>query len=243
LTPDAFRHLPGLFDRITPAEHSELRVTPKVLALWDERARGLGRPADWRLSEQAIEASRRAVLQQWERADDLWIYAYGSLMWDPGFHFAEVRRADLDGYQRRFAFKATVGRGSPEHPGLMLTLVRDPGCCAGLVFRIAAEVADAESAILWRREMIRGSYAPLMLPVATPQGVVTAVVFDSNQLHPDYVGELALADTACIIANASGPIGSNRDYLQQMASQLMALQIADPYIDQLLEQVHTIGST
>lgn len=67
----------------------------------------------------------RSVLLDLISTQDLWIYPYGSLMWDPGFHFAEVRRADLNGYQRRFTFKATVGRGSPEHPCLMLSLVRD----------------------------------------------------------------------------------------------------------------------
>jgi cation transport protein ChaC len=77
-------------------------------------------------------------------------------MWDPGFHFAEVRLADIEGFQRRFTYKITIGRGTPEHPALMVALEQRPGRCRGLAFRIAADMVDAESEILWRREMLRG---------------------------------------------------------------------------------------
>ena len=136
MNPDAFRHLPALRERITPAQASELRVTPELLAAWDERARQLGRPADWRLSDQELDASHRAMLGGLGDGMDLWIYSYGSLMWDPGFHFDEVRLADLQGHRRRFLFRTTLGRGSPEQPGLMLSLEPGPGLCRGLVFRI-----------------------------------------------------------------------------------------------------------
>ena len=122
MSPEAFAHLPHLREKMVAPGESRLRVTPEILALWDERARKVGRPADWRLPDSEREAARRAVLGQLDPARDLWIYAYGSLMWDPGFHFAEVRLARLTGYARRFSYRTLIGRGSPEHPGLMLTL-------------------------------------------------------------------------------------------------------------------------
>ncbi len=159
-------------------------------------------------------------------------------MWDPGLHFAEVRLAKLAGYQRRFTFMSRLGRGSTEHPALMLSLERDQACCCqGLVFRIAADLVDSESAILWRREMIRGTYCPLLLPVDTPQGGVTALVFTSNPSHADYVGELPIDETAAMIARACGVIGSNRQYLEFLAAQLQALSIRDDYIERLSNQV------
>lgn len=238
---DPFAHLPKLRDRIRPAAQSELRFTPDVLAVWDERARKMGRPASWRLSDREIEASRDAVLGRLDISAGLWIYGYGSLMWDPGFHFSEVRLADLTGHQRRFNFRTTIARGTEELPALMLSLEAGPGCCQGLAFHVAAGSADSESAILWRREMIRGGYSPAMLPVNTPQGQISALVFANNATHPDYAGNLSLADAAAIIARASGLLGTNRDYLEMVARQLDTLDIQDAYVAQLLQLVREIG--
>ena len=237
---DPFTHLPQLRGRLTPAHESALRVTPDVLAVWDQRAREQGRPADWRLADAQREDTRRAVLANHGQPQDLWVFGYGSLMWDPGFHFAEVRQADLPGYQRRFSYRITGGCGTPERPALMLALERLAGCCSGLVFRIPAEAVEAESQILWRREMIRGGYCPTLLPMATPQGSVTALVFAANTAHPEYAGELPLDETAAVIACASGFIGSNRGYLAQVAAQLDMLGIADAYIHQLHHRVQSL---
>lgn len=240
MSNDAFIHLPHLRGRLTPAEESELRVTPERMALWDQRALELGRPPNWRTPDQELEASRLALLGRFESGEDLWIYSYGSLMWDPGFHFAEVRLAELAGYQRRFSYRATMGRGSPEKPGLMLTLEECAGNCAGLVYRIACDVAPNESAVVWRREMLRGGYCPRMLGVSTPQGEVTALVFTANTSHVDHVGELPLDETAAMIASGSGILGTSRQYLDQMKLQLESLGIVDPYVCRLAERVQGI---
>ncbi len=233
MTADAFIHLPELRNRVTHPEKSRLRLTPEMFAMWEQRIRAAGWPEGWRLSDEVIEASRLAVLGDHKAEDDLWIYSYGSLMWDPGFHFAEVRLADVEGYQRRFTLKINLGRGSQDHPALMLSLEPQQGRCHGLAFRIAASSVHAETAILWRREMLRGGYAPAMVPMATPQGPITALAFVSNSSHPSYVGELPLDETAAMIASGKGILGTNREYLVQLATQLDALGIDDPYVAQL----------
>ena len=243
LKSDAFTHLPHLRGRVTPAEHSDLRVTPEVLAVWDERAQRLGRGPDWRLSNHALEASRHALLGDRDPAEDLWIYSYGSLMWDPGFHFAEVRLAEVAGYRRRFSYRSTIGRGSAEHPALVLSLEPGSGSCRGLAFRIEGAIAQHESAMVWRREMIRGGYRPTFLPVSTPQGEVTALAFASNDAHADHVGELPVDETAAMIARASGTLGTNRHYLEQVAAQLERLGIEDGYLQQLAGRVRALLST
>ena len=238
---DAFRHLPTLRHPVKPAEQSELRFTPQVLAMWDDRARAQGRPADWRWSDEQIEASRRATLDGLDLHQGLWVFGYGSLMWDPGVHFAEIRLATLGGQRRRFNFRTALARGTVEQPALMLSLEPGPGDCRGLAIHLAAELAEAELTLLWRREMIRGAYRPQMLPVATPQGDIAALVFTSNPRHPEYVGELPIDDTAAIIARACGVMGSNRAYLEQMAHQLQMLGIHDDYVVQLLRRVQALG--
>ncbi len=97
------------------------------------------------------------------------------------------------------------------------------------------------SAILWRREMLRGGYRPVMLPMATPQGEITALVFAANPSHPEYAGELPLAETAAVITSACGPLGTNRHYLEQLAAQLAALEIEDAYVEEVLGQVQACG--
>lgn len=240
MTFDAFMHLPALRGKLKPAEQSGLRTTLELLAQWDERARSRGLPANWRLSNEELESTRQALLGQHIAGADLWIYGYGSLLWDPGFHFAEVRLAELQGYRRRFCYRSTLGRGSRDQPALMLALEPGSGCCTGLAFRIAREVADVESAMLWRREMLRGGYRPALLPVGTPQGGVTALVMTANLTHADYLGELTLDDTVAMIASAAGVLGSNREYLEQLAGQLALLGIHDPYVDQLLQRVRAL---
>jgi len=95
----------------------------------------------------------------------------------------------------------------------------------------------AESAILWRREMLRGGYSPAMIPMVTPQGPISALAFVSNPVHPSYVGELPLEDTVGLIASGKGILGTNREYLVQLATQLDALGIDDPYVAQLYARV------
>jgi cation transport protein ChaC len=162
-------------------------------------------------------------------------------MWDPGLYFAEVRLGDAEGFQRRFTNKITIGRGSPDRPALMLSLQRRSGCCRGLAFRIAAGLAEQESTILWRREMLWGGYSPLLVPVSTPQGAITALVFAGNTSHSSYIEELPLSETANLIASGSGVMGTNREYLEQLADQLKALEIEDQYVQKLAERVRSIS--
>jgi cation transport protein ChaC len=239
LIQDAYCHLPHLRERIAPPEDSALRVTPQMLQVWDQRALDQGRGADWRWSDEQLEATRVALLGA-QREQDLWVFGYGSLMWDPGFHFAEVRLAELPLHRRRFSCSTVLGRGSPECPGLMLTLEPGQGGCSGLAFRIDAAVAAHESGMLWRREMIRGIYQPRLLPVRTPQGEVTALVFAANPAHADHVGELPLDDAAARIARAEGVLGTNRQYLEQLLWQMEHLGLEDGYLQQLWTEVQRL---
>lgn len=237
---DPFLHLPHLRGRVREPAESTLRVTPEVLAQWDERARSMGQPSDWRLADDHRERLRRDLLRTLPAGEDLWIFGYGSLMWDPGFHFAEVRLGALEGFRRRFAYRIRGGRGTPEQPALMLSLEPGEGTCHGLAFRVEAHAVEHESACIWRREMVRGGYRPTLVHVATPQGAVQAVVFAANLEHPEHVGELPMDETVATIARAAGPLGTNRDYLECLAAQLECLGIDDDYVAALRDAVRAL---
>ena len=90
--------------------------------------------------------------------------------------------------------------------------------------------------------MLLGGYRPLLLPTSTPQGTISALAFAANTAHSSYAAELPLDETAKLIAGGCGVMGTNREYLEELAGQLKALEIEDPYVQQLLERVRDVGS-
>jgi cation transport protein ChaC len=82
-----------------------------------------------------------------------------------------------------------------------------------------------------------------MVPMLTPQGPIEALAFVSNPSHPSYVGELPLGETAAMIASGKGILGTNREYLVQLAMQLDALGIEDPYVAQLYARIGDSSSS
>ncbi|MDR3451264.1 MAG: gamma-glutamylcyclotransferase [Rhodoferax sp.] len=237
----AFRHVPQLQGKVVPPDQSELRATRELVATWDARARANGLGPHWRLSEHELDASRRIVLGDCRAGEDIWVFGYGSLLWDPGFHFEEVRLAEIQGYRRRFCIRLEIGRGSPEWPALMLGLERSAGHCQGVAFRIAGACADGESAIVWRREMLQGHYRPFRSKVTTPQGPINALVFAANTAHAQYVGELPIEQTAAIIATGTGHLGTNRQYLENLVAHFKEFKIEEEYLTELLMQVEVYG--
>ncbi|MDF2781230.1 MAG: ChaC family protein, partial [Geminicoccaceae bacterium] len=116
------------------------------------------------LSEAELAASRRATLAGVDLSAGAWLFGYGSLIWNPAFHFTLRRTGRIFGWHRRFCLWTHLGRGCPERPGLVLGLERG-GSCRGVVFHIAPEVVEEELEIVWRREMISGAYVPRWVEV------------------------------------------------------------------------------
>jgi cation transport protein ChaC len=233
---DPFVHLPQLRGKIENPHISDLRVTPEKLREWDRLAEAQGAPADWRLSDEEREDRRRNALAGWDRGEDLWVFAFGSLMWDPGIHFEELRLARADRCRRSFCLRTDMARGSPEANALFLALDHG-GSCDGLALRIAASHLEEETVMLWRREMITGSYAPTFIDLSTPQGDLHAVTFMANHDSEQYEPRLNRDQQASLIAAAQGPLGRNSDYLFDAAEHLRILGLRDAYVFDLEERV------
>lgn len=164
--------------------------------------------------------------------DHIWVFAYGSLIWNPLFPVAEQRIARIYGYHRSFCLWSRVGRGTRENPGLVLGL-DDGGTCTGLVLRIDAAHAQDELALLWRREMVTGAYAPTWVRARTPAGAVNAIAFVIDQRSHAYAGRLPEAAIASNIREAAGLIGPCSEYLQKTAAGLAAHGIDDTCVTRL----------
>ncbi len=188
------------------------------------------------MSDEAREASRQNILRNHIEGHDLWIFGYGSLMWNPAIHVVESRPALLEGFSRRFAMRLVFGRAMPDRPGLMMCLVRG-GTCHGIAHRIAADCVESESRILWMREMLSGAYTPTWIDLDFGQSVARGVTFVINEAHPRYLPDLDPTEQAERIAAAAGPLGTNRDYLFRTAEALAAHGLGDPYIDDMTARV------
>jgi len=172
---------------------------------------------------------------------DVWFFAYGSLMWDPGFQPAEVRPALLRGWHRRFCVASVLYRGTPEQPGLSLGLDRG-GSCRGLALRIAEAERDRILAYLAGREMPEEIYSSRFVRLVTEGGAVDSYTLVVNRDHALYVPPIALPAMAARIARSSGSRGANRDYLDQTVRHLDALGITDGLLHRLLDRVDKIAS-
>jgi cation transport protein ChaC len=191
------------------------------------------------ISPLPVDPMPAAITALRDAPEPVWIFAYGSLMWNPGMPFAERRRALLHGYHRSFCLYSRDYRGTPERPGLVLGLDRG-GSCHGIVYRLPPESQGSALDLVWAREMAGDVYRMRRVDVATPQGPVSAYAFAVNRACSDYAGRLSLDEAARIIAHAAGGRGTGRDYLANTVRHLEELGIADGPLHRLDKRVRAL---
>ncbi len=165
-------------------------------------------------------------------AGDFWVFAYGSLMWDPGFPYLEVLPATVRGWHRAFCVWSQHYRGTREAPGLVLGL-QPGGACRGRAFRVAAAQREPVVDYLYRRELVNGIYEPRLLNAKLNDAPGRVLAFTVNPDHPEYAGRKTLDEVAAIIAVAKGKRGPNRDYLANTVKHLDELGLGDGPLHEL----------
>lgn len=239
--PDPFQYHPELRDKISDPEASFFRTFNAT-----EFARD--RPeftsfAKWIHSDEVRECLRAEFFSEKfliRRADqDIWVFAYGSLMWDPAFLFSEVRRAYLPGYARQFILLDKLGgRGSETTPGLMAALDYGVGC-NGLLFRIPAPLVERESQILWQRELAGPAYLPAVVDAQVGDRTVPAITFVADHSAPIIRSDLTLEEKSRFICTGKGFLGTSLEYLTNIATQFKALNIDDDEVNTLMEHTRS----
>jgi glutathione-specific gamma-glutamylcyclotransferase len=173
--------------------------------------------------------------------EPLWVFGYGSLIWDPGFPIAERRIARATGWHRSFCMRSIHFRGTATDPGLVLALDRAEGAtCTGVALRVAPGEEAATLFALRERELVSSAYLEMTLSVETEAGPLDALTYVIDPDHAQYCGGLDREVQARIIARASGGRGANRDYLWATAAHLADLGIADPELEWLAARVRAI---
>jgi len=174
--------------------------------------------------------------------EDLWVFAYGSLMWRPGFAFLERLPARLVGAHRALCVLSHVHRGTPERPGLVLGLDLG-GACRGIAYRTCRTERPATLAYLRSREQVTMVYRECMRPVTltvSPARQVRAVCYMVDRSHPQYAGRLDLATQLHYVRQGHGQSGANRDYLLATVKELETLGYRDRSLHLLAERLHGI---
>ncbi len=187
-------------------------------------------------------ASEPEIAHYLARASDLWVFAYGSLMWDPGFAYCAAEPALLRGYHRSFCVYSHRYRGTPERPGLVLGLDRG-GSCKGVAYRVPAVDVEPALSYLWQREMENRTYRLKELPVRLKTGGAKALAFVVDRDHPSYSGRLGLAETARLIHQGVGGRGPCRQYLENTVRELERLGMIDGPLHRLERQVKALAAS
>ncbi len=227
---------------MTESASSEWRVRITREALRDGTLLALARaampPGTLVLSDAEIEADLDRTLARHPHGADVWLFGYGSLMWNPAIHFVERRAGVVRGWHRRYCLWLHGGRGSPDNPGLMLALERG-GSCGGVLFRISAAEARSELLLAWRRELFTGAYHSRWVTARTADGPVQAVTFVANRAHLRYAGRLDEASVAMRLASAAGSLGSCVQYLAATLDTLHSMGLRDRSLERLQRLVAT----
>ena len=168
-------------------------------------------------------------------AGDLWVFGYGSLMWRPGFPFAERRHAHLHGYHRSLCVFSHVHRGTRDNPGLVLGLDRG-GRCHGVAFRVESREIEATVHYLREREQATAVYLERRLPVRLDDGrAVTALAYVADRKHEQYAGRLSFENVLSLVRQGEGVSGRNPDYVRSTHEHLLGMGLNDPLLRRITE--------
>ena len=185
------------------------------------------------LSRADRDRSRQLLLEGIGPGEDAWVFAIGSLIWNPAFQFVEKRVGRVYGYHRSFCVRSHVVRGTARKPGLIVGLDCG-GSCWGIVYRIDAKNIESETSVIWDREMATKSYIPRWLKVRTETGTIMAIGFVADRAYEHFANQHSLDETARIVATASGNLGSCLDYLRSILENLNKCGITDEPLQRLL---------
>lgn len=188
-------------------------------------------------SPEQRSASLARTLAERPDTGPIWLFGYGSLIWNPAFEYEEAASAILNGWHRDFCLHLTAGRGTACHPGRMLGLTAG-GETSGLAFRLPEKGLEDELTLVWKREMITGCYIPSWCPLQLDDGrEINALVFIMDAKHPLYDGDCRAEKIAPLIATATGPLGSNAQYLFSLEQALHERGMRDEGVSQLARKV------
>ena len=176
----------------------------------------------------------------------VWIFGYGSLIWNPGFSFEESQIGYIRGWARRFYQGSTDHRGIPGAPGRVATLFADAtATCWGVAYQVTGDSLEAIFSYLDYRE--KGGFSrhhidfyPRTNRTTQPQPISDAYVYVAQDDNPNYIGPAPIPEMAQQIFSSTGLSGSNQEYLTRLAESLRIMGVKDKHVFELEQQVRAL---
>ena len=186
-------------------------------------------------SDEQLKDNLEKTLKQNNYSKEIWVFAYGALMWAPCFEPEVTLSSTLKGWARKPCLWTLTARGSKQNPGIVFALDKaQRNYCHGLIFRISQSRLETDLLNLWRREMSIGLYKPTWLPVEAGTKKIMALCFVVNRNHKLFIKCVSKHDLIYAIANARGEYGTCLDYYQKTLDSLNKLGLEDNYIHKLV---------
>lgn len=166
----------------------------------------------------------------------LYVFAYGSLLWRPGFRYEAVAPARVHGFHRALRVWSVHHRGTEDRPGLVLGLDAG-GSCLGSVFRVHPQDKRATADYLWEREMVTDVYRPRLVRAYTADAAALALTFVLDRAHYQYAGTLPPHEAARHVRHAHGYSGPNPEYVRETRAHLRELGVLDRSLDAVVRHL------
>lgn len=196
-----------------------------------------------------------------------WVFGYGSLLWNPGFPYTARKAALLRGYHRAYKIYSTRNRGTPERPGMVVSLAPG-GQCTGMAYRIEPGRLEESLTYLDQREGVGRAHNRVVVPVhllgdrplgSRPPGNGAQNKDRLDPLHAfeagpslnvwtylpiisytNYITGVPLSRKAELIAHGAGKTGSAYDYLRLMLEELEHMGVREPDLQRLLAEARRL---
>jgi cation transport protein ChaC len=217
---------------------SSLHLTPELVARTLRVVEPEGPEPNWTpISSQQLEDLVSRVEEE-AGNEEIWVFAYGSLMWNPGFEVAASESAAASGWHRAFSLRIERLRATSDAPGLMLAL-RPGGSCSGLILKLPCETKKEDLRTLLAREIRYAEVCDMVrwVSVRTPTGIRRALTFWASPKRSQLTEKVPLDEAADLIAQACGPAGSCAEYLHRTVLDLAERKIFDRNLWQLQKLV------
>jgi cation transport protein ChaC len=203
-----------------------LDLTPELVALCERRIEEPEADPRWAENDELRAFAKELLAKRPE--GPLWVFAYGSLIWNPTFTSVRHKRGTARGWHRSFCLELDRWRATPEQRGLMMALDHG-GSCAGLLYELPEQGLDETVyGLVWREISFRHDLGTVRwLTVETDGGPVTALAFWAGPTGQRILRRLPLEKVAAVVARACGHLGSNAAYLHNTVLHLAEAGIYD----------------